>query len=128
MDEEVYILTKSELKAIVATAATGIDSKVVPPSMDSLTRLELIDHCPCETCDGYGRVRTETDSAAGQSTSFLKECPVCLGAGFKGRDVVFWDKNKTVKASVQDEGRTLKLFITDRREIDSETGEIIDVN
>lgn len=32
----------------------------------------------------------------------------------KGREVIFWDKNKKVTPSIQDGNRTLKLFIDDR--------------
>lgn len=84
--------------------------------MAEITRLEIIDHRPCPTCKGSRRVQTETDSAAGQSTSFSVECPECYGMGSKGRQHIFTDPNVEVKSSVQDQGRTLKLFIDKREE------------
>lgn len=83
--------------------------------LDKITRFEIIDYRPCSNCNGTRRVLTETDTAAGQSTAFSKECPKCNGMGSKGREVVFWDKDTKITSSVQDEGRTLKVFI-DKRE------------
>lgn len=82
--------------------------------MDKVTRFEIIDHTPCEECEGTGKVLVPTDSAAGQSTQFEKECIGCHGSGFKGRTVVFHNKNKQVDVQLQDKGRTLKVFITER--------------
>ncbi len=82
--------------------------------MAEITRLEIIDHRPCPKCHGDRFVLTETDTAGGQSTAFRKECPECQGMGSKGRQHIFTDPNVEVKSSVQDEGRTLKLFIGER--------------
>lgn len=76
--------------------------------LDKVTRLELINHTACDSCKGAGIIHIE-----GQDARF--ECPACHGAGFTGREVVFFDENKQIKASLQDDGRTLKIFI-DKRE------------
>lgn len=34
----------------------------------------------------------------------------------KGRTVIFWDENKKIESSIQDGGRTLKVFIADREQ------------
>lgn len=39
----------------------------------------------------------------------------------KGREYVFWEKEAEVKLAIQDEGRTLKIFISDLKEGKSET-------
>lgn len=75
--------------------------------LDEVTRLEIIDHTSCDSCEGTGRI-----TISGQPDSY--ECPACHGSGLKGRQVVFFDANKQVEASLQDEGRTLKLFINER--------------
>lgn len=80
----------------------------------NVTRFEIVDHRPCSNCKGKMWVLTETDSAAGQSIAFKKECPACQGRGVKGREVIFWDKDVEVEQSLQDNGRTLKLFIKER--------------
>ena len=35
-------------------------------------------------------------------------------SGVQGREVIFWDPRKKIETSIQDEGRTLKIFVTDR--------------
>lgn len=70
---------------------------------DKVTRLEIIDHTECKECGGNG-------------VFGLDECKNCAGMGFPGRRVVFWDKNKMVQLSLQDDDRTLKIFISDRNE------------
>lgn len=72
-----------------------------------INRLEIIDHSDCMYCEGTGK--TPTDSAAGLTASF--RCIHCDGVGFLGRRVVMWDDGKSVDISLQDDGRTLKLFI-----------------
>lgn len=81
-----------------------------------INRFELIDARPCSRCQGTGRIGTETDSAAGVTISFPKECPICQGLGSEGRKVIFWDNNTQVTSSIQDQGRTMKLFIDPRDE------------
>ena len=41
-------------------------------------------------------------------------CPICRGRKMIGRQLVMWDKNKKVNLSVQDEGRTMKIFVSER--------------
>lgn len=63
-----------------------------------VTRLELIDHTPCKACTPSARIL----------------CGACGGTGIKGRTVVFWDVTKQVELSLQDDDRTLKIFISER--------------
>jgi hypothetical protein len=88
------------------------------PMLD-ITRLEIIDHTPCATCKGKLYVLSETDSAAGQSTAFRKICPECKGCGCRGRIVVFNNENIEVRSSIQDNGKTLKLFLDERKKPES---------
>lgn len=81
-----------------------------------VTRFEIIDHTPCDNCDGSGIYLTPTDTAAGQSVRFREICKVCGGRGMIGREVIFYDKNKEVDVELQDDGRTLKVFIHERYE------------
>jgi len=74
----------------------------------NITRLELIDHTNCESCKGVGRV-----IISGQVDSL--ECPNCHGLGTNGRTVVFINPRKQIETSIQDDGRTLKIFISKRR-------------
>lgn len=68
---------------------------------DKVTRLEIIDHSPCKKCHGQGGTEEVL-------------CPDCGGLGIRGRQVVFWDKDKKIELSLQDDGRTLKVFIDER--------------
>lgn len=76
--------------------------------LTKITRLEIINHTNCETCKGAGRVKIE-------GTTTVLECPECHGSGMTGRQVVFHNPDKEVKLSLQDDGRTLKLFVTKRK-------------
>lgn len=78
--------------------------------LKGITRLEVIDHTPCDTCNGEMHCFVNDK---------MQVCPKCGGLGCPGRDVVFWDKNKEVSSSIQDDGRTLKLFIGKRSEQDT---------
>lgn len=51
---------------------------------------------------------------SGQGGTEDVSCPSCGGSGFPGRRVVFWDNSKQVKIDLQDDNRTLKVFIEDR--------------
>ena len=73
-----------------------------------VSRLEIIDHTPCATCDDKGIVVAENYSISGHV------CPICRGRKMIGRQLVMWDKNKKVNRSVQDEGRTMKIFVSER--------------
>lgn len=74
--------------------------------MSSVTRLELIDSTPCRGCNGETWI-TEEDQKP-------RTCPDCDGLGTPGRNVVFWDAYKKVELSLQDDGKTLKVFISGR--------------
>jgi hypothetical protein len=41
-------------------------------------------------------------------------CDECQGAGSSGREVVFWDEDKQLDVELQDDGKTLKVFIHER--------------
>lgn len=77
--------------------------------LGNVTRLETIDHTACEQCKGQGIMRIE-----GQDEPF--ECPSCHGGRLGGREVVFFDDSKRINLELQDEGRTLKVYITKREE------------
>jgi DnaJ-class molecular chaperone len=74
---------------------------------DAVTRLEIIDHSPCKNCLGVGY--TYVNSSA-------RTCEQCDGAGFAGRKVIMFDKNKKIDIQLQDDDRTLKIFVSDRDE------------
>lgn len=76
--------------------------------LNNVTRLEVIDGSVCQGCEGAGRIHV-----AGQDASF--DCPACHGSGYRGRQVVFHNENKELELSLQDDGRTLKIFIKDRK-------------
>ena len=65
---------------------------------NNVTRLELIDHRPCGACTPAARIL----------------CGACGGTGMKGRKVIFWNDDNKVELSLQDDGRTLKVFIDDK--------------
>lgn len=69
--------------------------------MEKVTRLEIIDHTPCSKCDGKGIISAEI-------------CSICSGVGMMGRQVIFWDNTKQIELSLQDDDRTLKIFISER--------------
>jgi len=75
--------------------------------LEDVTRLEIIHHDICESCKGSGQIHIE-----GQDMHF--ECPACHGAGVTGRDVIFHNSSKQIEASLQDDGRTLKIFVKER--------------
>lgn len=75
----------------------------------AVTRLEIIDHTKCDSCQGLGRL-----VIAGQPQDF--ECPACHGLGNPGRTVVFHNPNKLITVDLQDDERTLKIFINKRGE------------
>jgi DnaJ-class molecular chaperone len=76
-------------------------------NLQDVTRLEIIDHTKCDSCDGSGRAHIE-----GQTGDF--ECPVCHGMGMSGREIIFHNPSNRIEASLQDDGRTLKFFIEKR--------------
>lgn len=81
-----------------------------------VTRLEIIDHTPCWRCNGTGHVDSETDSAAGQSIAFSIPCVSCDGRGCDGREVIVHNPKVQIDVELQDDERTLKVFIHERYE------------
>jgi len=80
-------------------------------NLSNVTRLEIIDNTICDACLGVGTIYI-----SGQPGRF--ECPSCHGNGMGiGREVVFWNANKQVEASLQDDGRTLKIFVNKRGDV-----------
>lgn len=74
-----------------------------------VNRFELIDHRPCNTCKGTGLVgASHLVSDDGKVI-----CPDC-DSGVKGRELIFWNANTQVELSLQDNNRTLKVFIKDK--------------
>lgn len=84
------------------------DEAEANPLLD-ITRFEIIDYRPCTNCNATGWVVPTT---YGEKP---KECFICYGLGRKGREVIFWDKSLTIRSSVQDQGRTLKVFLDERK-------------
>ncbi len=81
-----------------------------------VTRIEIINHTPCDNCDGTGIYHTPTDSAAGQSISFSSPCSNCNGSGMPGRTVLIHNAGIEVDLELQDDDRTLKIFVHERTE------------
>ena len=78
-----------------------------------VTRFEIIDHRPCCECDGSGLVAVPSRK---KSDEPKQQCVGCGGAGMLGRTVVAHDKGVGVDVELQDDGRTLKVFIHERYE------------
>lgn len=112
-------------RVAVADRQAYKDRLTANPMLD-ITRMEVIDHRQCASCNGRGVVLAED---YGQKPRI---CLNCNGRGSGGRNVVFWDSNVEVKSSIQDEGRTLKLFVDDRKPLQAEekpiTKKMIDDN
>lgn len=80
--------------------------------MAEITRFEIIDHRECVWCRG----RLTANYLQKDGSYKELPCDKCDGSGISGgRKVIFWDKNAELTSSVQDNGRTLKLFIDDRK-------------
>lgn len=68
-----------------------------------ITRFEIIDWRGCKPCNGTGIAPNR------------QPCAVCSGLGNAGRQVVTNpNDNDEITYSVQDDGRTLKVFIKKR--------------
>ena len=76
---------------------------------EKVSRFEIIDHRPCIKCDGKGVIVAENYNTSGHI------CDACIGRGSRGRDVIFWDNKTELQVSLQDDGRTLKIFMGDRK-------------
>lgn len=74
-----------------------------------VTRFEIIDHRPCEECEGVGWVavpgKREIDEPKQQ------QCIGCGGNGMLGRTVMVHNKDVQFDLELQDRDRTLKVFI-----------------
>lgn len=66
-----------------------------------VNRFEVIDHSTCLYCDGQRFIEGV-------------ECQDCHGLGCQGRKVIMWDDAKSLNVELQDNGRTLKVFIHER--------------
>lgn len=122
-------MNDDELRSNIETLLTSDTTYLIPPGVDEtqwyldhimglvkaskdvsgVTRLEIMDSTTCKTCKGKKFVLIEGNDKP-------TECPVCHGLGCPGRGVVFWESKKTIELSLQDEARTLKIFINERGE------------
>jgi hypothetical protein len=105
MGEEVYILTKKQLNAIMHSGNKfhGANKYDIPPSIESVTRFEVIDWRTCSTCDDKGVILDPSHAT-----------PITCPRHTSGR--VFTAYNIKAMPSVQDDGRTLKVFIQDKED------------
>lgn len=87
--------------------ANYLKAKDNNPMLD-ITRMEIIDHRPCNGCNGEGFIRNANDPSRGIL------CGKCDGAKMRGREVIFQSKDVEVRSSIQDNGKTLKLFVDER--------------
>lgn len=84
--------------------------------MAEVNRLEIIDHRKCRTCHGDCFMNV----LQADRTYKKQECKECSGMGSKGRTVIVggpaygYSDDIDISSSVQDQGRTLKLFIQER--------------
>lgn len=76
--------------------------------LKNINRVELIDHRPCNKCHGD---RSYNELQKDRSYK-LTECSECFGMGSAGRSIIFWNDHTEIAVEVQDEGRTLKLFVS----------------
>ena len=79
---------------------------------DKVTRFEIINHTPCEECNGTGWVMVPDPTH--QEEPEQRECRDCHGLGSPGRTVYVHNQNLKFDVQLQDEGRTLKVFIDER--------------
>ena len=82
-----------------------------------VTRFEVIDHTPCEECEGSGVVSVPHGKK--NYKPIPKPCIGCGGDGMKGRTVVAHNKSLQFDIELQDDQRTLKVFIHPRYEDDT---------
>lgn len=74
-----------------------------------VTRFEIINHTPCNNCGGSGKEYNHNYSQE-------VECSDCRGTGIPGRTVYFRNENLQLDVELQDDDRTLKVFIHERYE------------
>lgn len=75
-----------------------------------VTRVEIIDHTPCDECEGEGWVAVPDKNGEAEQAP----CIGCQGMGIEGRTVVVHNKGVQVDLELQDNERTLKVFIHER--------------
>jgi hypothetical protein len=97
------------LRVPVEERANYLRAKDENPMLD-ITRMEIIDYRPCANCEGKGIIINAHDNSRGIP------CVKCQGARMRGREVIFQSKHVEVKSSIQDNGKTLKLFVDKREE------------
>lgn len=134
---------KTLKEAILIAAEDGDDGDVVPvplraefqranprrpDPMSLITRVEVIRDIECPTCKGWGLEKI--DKSITDNLGNLHTCGLCGGLGNAGREVVLNDSTKIVESSIQDGGKTLKLFIKERPKLkrgeeNCETGKAI---
>jgi uncharacterized protein (AIM24 family) len=78
-----------------------------------VTRFEIVDHRPCEECEGTGWVAVPMPKT---EEALQQQCIGCSGMGIAGRTVVAYDENLQFDVELQDGNRTLKVFIHPRYE------------
>lgn len=76
--------------------------------LKNINRFEVIDHRACTACKGKGFILNSKNNGKGML------CAKCEGGMVRGRDVIFWDNKTRITSSVQDNGKTLKVFISDK--------------
>ena len=91
---------------------TGNTSNQVNTS--KVTRFEIIDHRPCEECEGEGWVVVPGKKEGREPKQ--QQCIGCSGGGMLGRIVVVYDKGISIDVELQDRNRTLKVIINERRD------------
>lgn len=110
--EPKYILTHNDISDLSLANPTGLGVHIdkLPASTEDITRFEIVDHTECDKCFGSGLVPLRDTPGISYS------CPTCDGNGTIGRRVVFFDPSKKVELSLQDDGRTLKVFVSKRND------------
>ena len=83
---------------------------------NKVTRFEIIDHRPCEECEGTGWVMVPDPSPDHMEEAKQQQCINCQGLGQAGRTVIARSKDLQFDVQLQDRGKTLKVFIHERYE------------
>lgn len=78
-----------------------------------ITRLEVIDHRQCVWCRG----RLTENRLVGDEYKEMP-CSKCDGSGIMGgRQVIFHNDQADISSRLQDDGKTMKVFINDRKKL-----------